>query len=314
MKILITGATGFVGTILCKYLENQGHILYKLNSKNCDLTQQNSLMNYSREAFDQIFHLATWMQAGDFCLHHLGEIWIMNQQINTNVLSWWQKFQPQAKLVCIGTSCAYDPNFPLSEEYYLSGVPIESLVSYGMAKKMLYAGLLGLQKQYGVKFLCVIPSTLYGPGYHVDGYQMHFIFDLIRKILRGKLYDEPVTLWGDGYQRRELVYIDDFINILMKLVSTCENELINIGAGEEYPIRHFAQSICDYVDYPFEKIHFDPNAYVGAKSKCLDISKLRNLLPGLIYTPLEEGTAKTVDWFLAEREKVLPAKKDSNAI
>ena len=51
---------------------------------------------------------------------------------------------------------------------------------------MLYIGLLALQKQFGLKYLCLVPATLYGPGYHTDDRQMHFIFDLIRKIARGK--------------------------------------------------------------------------------------------------------------------------------
>ncbi|MGK7958009.1 MAG: NAD-dependent epimerase/dehydratase family protein, partial [Crocosphaera sp.] len=186
MKILITGASGFLGTNLCSQLETQGHDIIKLNSKNCDLTQPDSLLNFNHVNYDQIYHLAAWTQAGDFCLYHPGEQWIINQQMNTHVLTWWQKHQPQAKFICMGTSCAYDPDLPLVEENYLTGMPISSLFTYAMTKRMLYAGLLALNKQYGLKYLCLVPSTLYGTGYHTDGRQMHFIFDLIRKIIRGK--------------------------------------------------------------------------------------------------------------------------------
>src|SRR5205814_3932279 len=140
-------------------------------------------------------------------------------------------------------SCAYDPTLDLVEEQYLSGTPIESLFAYAMTKRMLYVGLRALQQQFGLSYLHLVTSALYGPGYHNDGRQMHFIFDLIRKIMRGKLYDEPVVLWGDGNQRRELVYVGDFVNILIRLDQVLENETINIGAGEEFTIRHFAESI-----------------------------------------------------------------------
>ena len=50
-----------------------------------------------------------------------------------------------------------------------------------MTKRMLYQGVRALNKQFGMKYLCLVPSTLYGPKYHLDGRQMHFIFDLIRK-------------------------------------------------------------------------------------------------------------------------------------
>ncbi|MEM8779804.1 MAG: NAD-dependent epimerase/dehydratase family protein [Cyanobacteria bacterium P01_G01_bin.49] len=307
MKILITGATGFLGTNLCSQLETQGHELIKLNSKNCDLTQPDSLLKFNNLSYDQIYHLAAWTQAGDFCLYHPGEQWIINQQMNTNVLTWWQKYQPQAKFICMGTSCAYDPDLSLIEENYLTGMPISSLFTYAMTKRMLYAGLLALNKQYGLKYLCLVPSTLYGTGYHTDGRQMHFIFDLIRKIIRGKLYDEPVILWGDGTQSRELVFVEDFARIAMQLAQTVDNDLINIGAGEEYSIRHFAKLICERVGYDFNQIKFDTSRYVGAKSKCLVVDKLKQSLPNFDLTPLELGLTKTIEWFWQEQEKLVPA-------
>jgi GDP-L-fucose synthase len=176
-----------------------------------------------------------------------------------------------------------------------------------MTKRMLYAGLLALNKQYGLNYLCLVPSTLYGTGYHTDGRQMHFIFDLIRKIIRGKLYAESVILWGDGYQSRELVFVEDFARIAIHLAQTVDNDLINIGAGEEFTIRHFAQLICDRVDYPFDKIQFDTSRYVGAKSKCLAVGKLQQYLPDLVLTPLELGLSKTIEWFWQEQEKLVPA-------
>jgi len=309
MKILVTGATGFLGTALCSQLEAQGHELVRLNSKNCDLTQPDSLLLFNDQTYDQIYHLAAWTQAGDFCLAHPGEQWIINQQINTNVLTWWHQYQPQGKLISMGTSCAYPPEEELVEENYLIGLPIESLFTYGMTKRMLYVGLLALQKQFGLKYLCLVPSTLYGPGYHTDGRQMHFIFDLIRKIIRGKLYGEPVILWGDGYQSRELVFIDDFVKMAIKLAITVDNELINIGAGGEFTIRHFAKLICEQVEYDFKAIEFDTSRYVGAKSKCLSVTKLHQYVPHFSLTPLEIGLTKTIEWFWREQEKLLPQQK-----
>jgi GDP-L-fucose synthase len=309
MQILVTGATGFLGTTLCKQLESNGHNLVRLNSQNADLTKYESLTRFSDRQYDQIYHLAAWTQAGDFCLYHPGEQWIINQQINTNILTWWQRSQPQAKLICMGTSCAYDPLLELVEENYLVGKPIDSLFTYAMTKRMLYSGLIALQKQYGLSYLCAVPSTLYGSGYHTDGRQMHFIFDLIRKIMRGHLYDEPVVLWGDGYQKRELVFIDDFVKILIELTQTCENDIVNIGAGEEFTIRHFAQLICNQIGYDFNRIQFDTTKYVGAKSKCLNTDKLNNLLPNLKLTSLEIGLSNTIDWFWSEQGKLFPEAK-----
>ena len=305
MKILVTGATGFLGAPLSSALARIGHELVRLNSRNCDLTNPTSLLHFNDRSYDQIYHLAAWTQAGDFCLSHPGEQWIINQQINTNMLAWWKRHQPQAKFICMGTSCAYAPDYPLTEENYLNGMPIDSLFTYAMTKRMLYVGLLALQKQYDQKYLCLIPSTLYGPEYHTDGRQMHFIFDLIRKIIRGKVYGVPVILWGDGNQARELVFIEDFVSMTLQLASIAENDLINIGAGEEFSIRHFAELICDQVGYDFKKVQFDTSRYVGAKSKCLSINKLKTYLPSARLTSLEIGLSKTIEWFWKEQEKLL---------
>lgn len=297
MNILITGSSGFLGGALNASLENQGNNVVLLNSKNCDLLHDRSLDAFSNEKYDVVFHLAAWTQAGDFCIRHPGEQWIFNQKINTNVLAWWAEQQPQAKLVFMGTSCAYAPGGNLVESEYMLGEPIDSLYTYAMTKRMLYQGARSLNKQFGLKYLCAVPSTLYGAGYHTDGRQMHFIFDLIRKIIRGKELSEPVTLWGDGYQKREIVLVDDFVKILWELTDNIDNDIFNIGAGYELHIREFAKLICDIVGFSFDSISFDTTKYVGATSKCLNISKVKSVLPDYSLTPLGEGLEKTIKWF-----------------
>jgi GDP-L-fucose synthase len=302
MKVFVTGGHGFLGTAITKTLAAQGHELVVPGSSECDLTNQDSLFVYNNERFDQIFHLAAWTQAGDFCLTHPGEQWIINQKINTNTLSWWAKSQPQAKLIFMGTSCAYAPGSALVEEDYMNGEPVESLYTYAMTKRMLLQGARAIEQQYGLNWLCAVPSTLYGPGYHTDGRQMHFIFDLIRKILRGKYHNDPVVLWGDGHQRRELVYLDDFIRTLLKINQTESKSLINIGAGIDFSIREFAEQICSCVHFDPRLIKYDTSKYVGAKTKKLSIKKLEVMYPGYLAdaTSLEVGISQVVEWFRAE--------------
>ena len=297
MKIFITGGSGFLGTKLQSQLEVDGHEIYAPSSKTCNLLEQNALSQINYGKFDQIFHLAAWTQAGDFCLKYPCDQWILNQKINTNVLDWWVRSQPQAKLIIMGTSCAYPTNLKLSEENYMLGEPIESLYTYAMTKRMLLQGAKAAHKQYGLSWLCAVPSTLYGAEYHTDDRQMHFIFDLIRKIIRGKYLNEKVELWGNGNQRREIVHVKDFINALLKINQKEKNIIINIGSGIDYSIKEFANKVCNAVDYDSRKIIYDESKYTGAQTKLLDINLLKSLYDISSFRSIDDGIREVVDWY-----------------
>ena len=214
------------------------------------------------------------------------------------MISWWQEFQPQAKLSIIGTSCSYDPKIKLIEANYMIGEPIESLYTYAMTKRMLLTGVKAISKQYKLSWNCFVPSTLYGPYYHTDGRQMHFIFDLIFKILKGKYYNSEVVLWGNGNQRREILHVNDFVKNMIILNNKTKNKIFNIGAGQEFSIKEFAKKICRIVDYDFKKIKFDKSKYVGAKSKNLNISKVKKEITNYSakLVDIDKGLSSTIKW------------------
>lgn len=303
MKIFITGSTGFVGKRLKEIFMSKNFEVTAPNSSECDLLNQSSLNQFNDKNFDKIFHLASWTEAGDFCKKFQGDQWIINQKINTSVLEWWKNNQPQAKLISIGTSTSYDPRLPMIEENYLEGSPIETFYSYAMTKRMLEVGLRTISNQFNINYITLVPSTIYGPNYHNDGRQMHFIFDLVKKIILGKKKNQKVILWGDGFQKREVVFIDDFIQSMIFLEKECNNDLINICAGKEYTIRKFAEIICSLVDYDHEKIVYDTNQYVGARSKNPPINKLLEYIPSYIddATALEIGLKHVIDWFHSQK-------------
>jgi GDP-L-fucose synthase len=299
MNTLITGASGFLGRHLSKRLLSEGHNLTLLNSQTVDLTKQGDLEEkLEGKCFDQIFHLASWSKAGAFCRENPGLQILVNQRIDVNVFDYWRASQPQAKMIAMGSSVAYDPALPLKEENYLRGEPILDYLGYGNAKKMLYANLKALNKQFGLDFMCFVPSTLYGPDYHTDGRPMHFIYDLARKMIRAKKFGEEVVLWGDGSQERELIHVEDFIEVMLKINSGYKNEIVNIGSGKGKPIRDFAKIICEEIDYDFNSIKYDITKPTGAKSKYFDLTKMNAMYPGFIEKDTMLGIKETVKWML----------------
>ncbi len=96
------------------------------------------------------------------------------------------------------------------------------------------------------------------------------------------------------FKKRELVHVNDFIEQMILLENNCENEIVNIGAGQEFEIRYFAKLICDIVNFDFNEIKFNENKYIGAKSKNLSVKKLRKILPDYKQISLKDGLKETI--------------------
>tara|TARA_R110002020_G_C16187159_1_gene765258 strand:+ start:243 stop:1154 length:912 start_codon:yes stop_codon:yes gene_type:complete len=296
-EILITGATGFLGRHLTQALQNENFKITISNSKVNSLDNISNLKGLE-ETFDYIFHLAAVTKAGDYCLRHQGDQWISNQKINTNILDYWKNYQPQAKMICMGTSCSYSPDLPMVESNYLKGEPEEGLYTYAMTKRMLLTGLQSIGKQYGLKWLYFIPSTLYGPDFELD--DNHFIFDLIRNCYNAKHKGDRFVIWGDGNQRRELVYVKDAVNIMLSLLQE-ENQIFNIASGKDYSINEFSKKVCELIGYEYNKVERDLSKYVGVKEKLIDTKKTQKALDECLVapatTPLEKGLKTAINYF-----------------
>jgi GDP-L-fucose synthase len=284
MNILITGATGFIGKHLCKVLKNQNFNIIKLNSSNF-----NNIWDY-KSKLDYIIHLAVKTAAGGYCQNHPGEQYLINSDINNTMLKYWYQYQPQAKMITFGSSCGYDKNNIKTEDNYLKGETEPGYEAYGVIKRSLLVGLQSLKKEYNMDYSYLIPSVFYGPEYNLD--DKHFIFDLIRKIVNAKNGGDKVVLWGTGEQTRELIYIKDAIDIIIKAM-TWDKEVVNLSSGQEYSIKEYAQLICDIVNYDFNLIEWNTTAFVGSPNKKLINTHLQDYK----FTSLTKGLIETIKYY-----------------
>jgi len=295
MKIFLTGSEGFLGSHLKQTLTAQGHELTLSNRSQNNLEDYFSLETLGKSiVFDVIIHLAVKTKAGGYSQKYPGSQFLTNQLININILHYWVRYQPQALMVTMGSSCVYDENLKeKTPEKYLEGTPEKEYEAYANVKKSLLVGLMSLEKEHGMKYHYYIPTSFYGEGYSLS--DRHFIFDLIQKICEAKIHKkEPVVLWGDGEQKRDLVYVKDAADIITSgLMNTDKFFVKNLSSGKELSIKEYAKVICDHVGYDFSSIEFDFKKSSGVRS--------RNLITSFSdydFLEIKEGIIRTTRYYL----------------
>ena len=209
------------------------------------------------------------------------------------MLYYWYEYQSQAKMITFGSSCGYDKNSIKTEDNYLKGETEPGYEAYGAIKRNLLVGLQSLEKEYKMEYSYLIPSVFYGPEYDLN--DKHFIFDLIRKIINAKNGGDKVVLWGTGDQTRELIYIKDAVDIIIKSM-TWDKQVVNLSSGRSHTIKEYAQTICDIVDYDYTLIEWDITAFVGSPNKKLINTHLQNYQ----FTSLKEGLIETIKYYLSK--------------
>ena len=211
------------------------------------------------------------------------------------------------KLLFLGSVCIY-PKFapePVKEEYLLTGTLEPTNEPYALAKIAGIKMCQSYNRQYGTKFISVMPANLYGPNDNFDLEKSHVIPAMIRKFHEAKIRgNQEVTLWGTGNPRREFLYVDDMAQGCIFLLqnfnpSKEQNEsgeiFVNLGAGEDITIKNLAELIKKTVGYE-GKIVWDTDRPDGTPGRLMDSSKVNNLGWKPKYS-LQEGLNIAYTWY-----------------
>jgi GDP-L-fucose synthase len=310
-RVYVAGHRGLAGSALLRRLQAKGYRnLVTRGHPELDLTDGPQVRAFFREERPDVVFLAAAKVGGILANSTRPALFIReNLAIQTNVIH--EAFGAGVQeLLFLGSSCIYprDCPQPIREEYLLSGPLEPSNRPYAVAKIAGIEMCWAYNRQYGTRYLCAMPTNLYGPGDNYDLQTSHVLPALMRKFHEAKLRGErPVTVWGTGRPRREFLHSDDMADACIHLMENASGlqerlgpepaPLVNVGCGEDQTIAELAQRVRDAVGSRAE-IVYDHGKPDGTPQKLLDVTLIRSLG----WKPrigLEEGLRATYQSFLS---------------
>ncbi len=310
-KIYVAGHNGLVGSAIVRNLQKNGYtnLVYK-SHKELDLADADAVNDFfQKEKPEYVFNAAA--KVGGIVANSTlpADFIYQNLVIQNNVIYACYKFGVK-KLVFLGSSCIYpkDCPQPMKEEYLLSG-PLEPTNSaYAVAKIAGVTMCQSFNRQYGTKFVSVMPSNTYGPNDHYDLQMAHVLPALIRKFFEAKTQKkDEVILWGTGTPFREFIHVDDVADGCVFLMNNDgEFDLFNLGSGTEINIKDLAELIMKISGYE-GKLVWDVSKPDGTMRKVMDMSRLHSM--GWKHRiGLEEGIKSAYEWYAAHYDGVTGEK------
>jgi GDP-L-fucose synthase len=298
-RVWVAGHRGMVGSALVRRLGRENCAVLTVNRETVDLRRQADVEHWMQaNKPDAVFIAAATVGGIVANMSRPADFIYDNLAIETNIIESARRVGVK-KLMFLGSSCIY-PRMapqPIAEEALLTG-PLEPTNQwYAIAKIAGITLCRAYRRQYGVDFISVMPTNLYGPMDNFDLQTSHVVPALIAKAHKAKLSGSDVVVWGTGNPRREFLFSDDLADALVFLMSNYSaDEPINVGVGSDLTIADLATLITRIVGIE-SKLRFDTSKPDGVPRKLLDSSKLSSL-GWRAATPLVEGLQQTYTWYL----------------
>jgi GDP-L-fucose synthase len=303
MTILVAGGSGLVGSAIVRELKGLNKDVIGISSKDVDLLDRNRTFEFINNLkptaiIDSAAKVGGIGGNNSYPVEFLSQ----NLQIQSNLMDAAHAAKV-SKFVFLGSSCIYprDCAQPIKEEYLLTGALEQTNSAYAVAKIAGIELIKSYRKEYGHKWISVMPTNMYGPNDNFDLENGHVLPVLIRKFIEAKQSGSgKVTLWGSGSPLREFLHVDD----LAKAVVLCmdkydDSKQINVGSGHEVSIKDLASKISNAVGFNGEII-WDSSKPDGTMRKVLDSSKIANLGWKPLIS-LDQGITSTVEWYLQNK-------------
>ena len=305
-RIFVAGHQGMVGSAIERALQREGFTnLILPDQAALDLTEQEAVRSFFREERPDHVFLAAARVGGIHANDAYPADFIRdNLLIQNNVID-AAHASGVKKLLFLGSSCIYprEAPQPMPESCLLSG-PLEPTNQwYALAKIAGIKMCQAYRRQYGFNAICLMPTNLYGPWDNFHSTDSHVIPALLRRFHEAKLAKAPsAPAWGTGSPRREILHVNDLADACLFLMEHYdEEEIVNVGTGQDISIRELAELIREVVGYQGE-IVFDPAKPDGTPRKLLDVSRL-TAMGWQARIELRDGLAETYQWYLENKDR-----------
>jgi nucleoside-diphosphate-sugar epimerase len=333
-NVVVTGGASFIGSHLVDKLVSLGAkvtVVDDLSSGNLEnLSAVKTKIKFIKKDLEYIkkdeikeifhnqnivFHLAAVHGGRGYIQNHPADV-CSNLSIDHHVFeAIAESGGSMENLVFASTACVYPPdmqktiggNYRLKEsdsDPRLMDSYMSADIEYGWGKLMSEMQLNAFINQYGIKGCPVRFVTAYGPREN----ESHAIIALIYKAIQ---MTNPYTIWGNGQQERDFTYVADIVDgTLLASERVFDGEPINLGTGKKYKLIDVAESIFKLLDWRPAKIKFEKLMPVGPLSRALDNSRARKLLGWEPKFSLEEGLARTIEWYRKTHTNTKKVTKD----
>jgi GDP-L-fucose synthase len=304
--ILVTGATGFLGKRVCRMLEQSGRIFNRtslsLGTDLRDLEQTLALFQAVRPK--TVLNCASFSGGIQFGLKYPADIFCNNMPMIANLFEAAHRAGVE-RIVNPLANCVYPGGLTLFEEKQFWDGPLhESVMVYGLLRKISWAGSWAYANQWGLHTINLVLSNMYGPEDHFDEDRSHALGALVKKFIEAKNSGAPeVIVWGTGTPVREWLFVDDGAEAMVRAIDCALSiEPINVGVGKGVSIADLAERIRAVVGYK-GRIVYDRSRPDGAPYKTVDGSRGKALLGWSPQVRLGEGLRRTVEWYVETMER-----------
>jgi dTDP-glucose 4,6-dehydratase len=312
MRILISGAAGFLGSHLTDLLLSQGHEVVGVDNfitgkpQNISHLQSGSRFQFTRQdviepleiagLIDRIYHMASPASPVGYVKHQVATLKV-NSQGTWNLLE--LALAKGARFLMASTSeCYGDPAVnPQPESYWGNVNSIGMRSMYDEAKRFSEACTMAYHRERGADTRLIRIFNTYGP--RMDPYDGRVVISFIRQALN----DEPITIFGDGRQTRSLCYVSDLIRGINLTMESDFAEPINLGNPQEMTILQIAQEILDLIPASKSRIIHQPMPPDDPRVRCPDISRARKVLGWEPLVSRREGLGKMIDFYRDELKR-----------